>query len=66
MINRDSLRVNRELAEGSFGSVYSITKGYRHSGTEQNYVYKEYKKYVNLGSESLAAFVVAQRKGEGI
>ncbi|MDR1089044.1 MAG: YARHG domain-containing protein [Coriobacteriales bacterium] len=56
MISKNSLGVDKELAEGSFGSVYSITNPHCISGAGQEYVYKEYKEYVSPDEDSLAAF----------
>jgi serine/threonine protein kinase len=50
------LGVDKELAEGSFGSVYSVTNPHCISGAGQEYVYKEYKSYANPNADSLATF----------
>jgi serine/threonine protein kinase len=50
------LVVGEELAEGSFGNVYSVADTHYRSADEQEYVYKEYKEYAKPDVDTLEAF----------
>ena len=56
MLNKSLFKIEKELAEGSYGNVFSVSNV---SGLPSNgsYVYKEYKSYARPNATKLSSFV---------